>query len=625
MQFDCDIRGMQMICSIISEESLEGAVLCFAAMAPIRICHGGASIKQVGGYTEVRLPLLEAGRVHELTLEYADSFTPANRAWMPMRPYLRVGDRHVELNSSVPQGRSETSDGCSGESTQVLPATILPIVPHPQLWFPSEGSASTLGVSLVQATTPDPAVIAVCQLARRRGFAPFLTDDGLRLHVISTGIADDASGNVDTEGVDLDAYRLTITVDSVTIDAKSYGGRFYAAVTLLMLLRNCNGEIPCGIIEDRPRFAWRGQHLDTARHFYRPSTILDLLDLLALLKLNRFHWHFADDEAFRLQLECCPDLWQQTSMRGEGHLLPALFSASPEAGGSYSKADVAVVVLHAKKLNIEILPEIEMPAHALAVTQVYPDTRDPDDVGDEISVQGYRTNLVNPAMPKTWELLEAIVTEVGELFPFRHIHLGCDELPSGSWAGSPRMQELMRRENLQHQDDAVGWTMSRLAGSLQAQGLRPVAWEEAAIGSNGGIGHNAILFSWSAQGPGLAAARSGYDVVMCPAQHVYLDMAHSDDADDWGASWAAFISLDDTIAWNVIPEPELADRIIGIQGAFWSEFTSEDNQIWPMLLPRILGVASKAWQVKDPQASVLRALAPLYSAASLNISGIAQD
>ena len=153
--------------------------------------------------------------------------------------------------------------------------------------------------------------------------------------------------------------------------------------------------------------------------------------------------------------------------------------------------------------------------------------------------------------------------------------------------------------------------MARLAGHLAAKGIRAAAWEEATRGANGngamaadrpgGIGHDALIFSWTGQGAGVEAARRGHDVVMCPGQNTYLDMAHSDGADDWGANWAAFIGLEDTVDWQVVPEaaPDIADRIAGVQGCFWGEFTTEDRQMEAMLAPRLLGVACKAWEADE--------------------------
>ncbi|PSL19775.1 beta-N-acetylhexosaminidase [Shimia abyssi] len=583
MQYSCHISGDTLVCLIQTRRALSAPVFCFSGIAPYDVISGGTLLTSVGGYTEIALPDLHPDTPHTVTLCFEGGFTPANRAWMPLGPRLKTDGETLFL-PATPVGRS------APPQPDPRPVNGLPILPQPCGWTPANGHLSIDGLSF-----DDAALTAVADLATRQG----MTFRGT--HPINL-IAGDLPN---------DAYEIDVTQTAITITSASYGGRFYAGVTLLLLLQH--GPLPCGRITDTPRFDWRGQQLDTARHFYEPATILRLLDLMALLKLNRFHWHFADDEAFRIEIDSIPELWQQTALRGDGHLLPGIFSDMAEAGGTYSKSDVQRIIAHAKHLNIEVLPEIEAPAHALAIAKIFPDTRDPDDTGQERSVQGYARNVLNPAMPKTWEILEKLALEIGSLFPFGHLHLGCDELPEDTWMGSPRARALMAEHGLETTDDLLGWTIAKLARTVANAGLRPAAWEEAQKGNNGGIGNNAILFSWTGQGPGLDAARAGYDVVMCPAQNVYLDMAHTSDPDDWGAGWAAFVSLEDTVSWDPVPDPALANRIIGVQGTFWSEFTTQDDQIWPMLMPRMLGVASMAWQSIPPTPAELTDLATHFS------------
>ncbi len=582
MNYDCRIQDDVLICTLTPDRQLKSAVFCFSGMAPLIPVEGGTLKTSLGSYTEVALPDLNPNETHEIRINYAQGHRPANRAWMPLGPYLRLGDQVIALPPTF-AGRV---------APELMPTPDegrLPLVPQPEVW---KGTGTSITVDGFQYD--DLVFDAVASLATRQGLAFRGAHPVTFTH----------------EDLPEDAYRLVIGAEGVAVSASSYGGYFYAGVTLMSLLRA--GPIPCGEIYDAPRFQWRGQHLDTARHYYEPTSILALLDLMAMLKLNRFHWHFADDEAFRIDLETLPELQQKTTLRGEGQFLPGLFTGAPVQGGSYTKETVRQIIAHAAALNIEILPEIEAPAHALAVAAIYPDTRDPDDTGTETSVQGYAANVLNPAMPKTWEVLEKIVAEVGALFPFKHLHLGCDELPEDTWMGSPRARALMAEHGLETTQDLQGWTMAKLAAFAVQQGLRPAAWEEAAQGNNGGIGNDAILFSWTGQGPGLDAARAGYDVVMTPAQHLYFDMAHTDDPDDWGASWAAFVDLPDTVAWDPVPDADLSERIIGIQGAFWSEFTTEDSQIWPMIMPRMLGLAMMAWQNDPPQPDDVRAMAPVY-------------
>lgn len=595
LAFTASVQGQAIHCRISSDEALVAPVFCFSLMAPPAVVSGGELATTCGGYGEVALPDIPAGGTVEVVLRYADpAYRPVNRAWLPLGPYLRLADGTTHPLPALPAGVRPRASAQAAE-----PAPGLRLVPPPTSWEPSDETLLTRSFSGVGEP-----LAAVDGLSRRNALGRFLEPAGTPLTLRT-----DAS-------MPAEAYRLEITPDAVAITAAGRAGHFYGAITLLNLVVTHSGALPCGTIEDAPRFGWRGQHLDCARHYYRRETLARLFDLMALFKLNRFHWHFADDEAFRLEVDCLPELWQKTAFRGEGELVPGVFGGGIRAGGSYSKSVVRDLIAHGRALNIEILPEIEVPAHALALNRAVPGLRDPDDTGTETSVQGYRENTINPAMPRTWDVVEALAGEVAALFPFGHLHLGCDELPPDTWAGSPAVAALKRRENLATTDDVRGWMMHRLAANLAAQGVRPAAWEEAARGRNGGIGNGALLFSWTGQGPGTDAARAGYDVVMCPAQNVYFDMAHTGDPDDWGAAWAAFVALEDTVEWSPVPAsaPDIAGRVLGVQGTFWSEFTTADGQIEPMLAPRILGLATRAWeQTETTDGPALRALAAAYA------------
>ena len=594
LTFAARIADNQIICEIGSDTALVAPVFCFSLMAAARAVSGCTLVRSVAGYAEMQLPDLGSNQPHRFVIAHADPRTKVtNRAWLPLGGYLRLRDGHCLPLPELPAGVIATA-GPPGPGFDGLR-----LIPQPETWAPAGGTLTARSFT----GTSEP-LEAVAALSRRCNFGAFLAADGVPL-----AVRHDPS-------LPEESYRLTIDPDSVTLTAAGRAGIFYGGITLLNLTQTHDGALPCGILTDSPRFGWRGQHLDCARHFFEPASIHRLLDLMALLKLNRFHWHFADDEAFRLQVDCVPALWQDTALRGEGLAVPGVFGGGIRAGGSYSKADVAALLAHAKALNIEVLPEIEVPAHAYAINAAIMGLRDPGDNGAEVSVQGYPANVINPALQATWDLLEPLVTEVADLFPIGILHLGCDELPPDAWGGSPLVTALKTREGLDSRDDVQGWMMARLAGFLAARGVRPAAWEEAAKGSNGGIGHNALLFSWTGQGPGVAAARAGYDVVMCPAQQVYLDMAHSSDPADWGAGWAAFIPLEEVVNWDPVPPdaPDIAPRVIGIQGTFWSEFTTADRQVQAMLAPRILGVATKAWDRHDSvDGPKLRALAASYA------------
>ncbi len=595
LTFASRIDGTRIRCLIGTDRPLAAPTLCFSLMAAPKVISGGTLVRRVAGYAEVALPDLVPGALHEVVLEHATpDHRPRNRAWLPSGAYLRVGNACLPL----PPGNDPGLRAAEGPFAPPLPADRLPLVPQPTEWKPSGGTLD------FTALAPVAGMAGVSDLAARLGLSPPVAPDGLALPV-----TEDAA--LGAEG-----YRLTVAPSGLSVVVGGAAGLHYAGITLLTLRETCGGQLPCGTITDRPRFGYRGQHLDCARHFFGVDFILRLLDLMALLKLNRFHWHFADDEAFRLEVETQPLLWQRTAFRGEGELVPGVFGGGIRSGGSYSKADVARVVAHAKALHIEVLPEIEVPAHSHAMVRAVHGLRDPGDNGEEVSVQGYLDNIVNPAVPATWDLLVPLAREVASLFPLGILHLGADEAPHGAWGGSPAVAALKVREGLSTSDDVQGWMLARLAGELGASGIRVAAWEEAAKGCQGGIGHGALLFSWTGQGPGIEAARRGHDVVMCPAQHAYFDLAHSPDPDDWGAAWAGFVPLERTVAWDPVPTgaEDIAPRIAGVEACFWGEFTTEDSQAEGMIAPRILGIATRGWEPAGrTDGAALRALAGVYA------------
>lgn len=591
--FDARIHGIEIQCDIVSDTALKGAVFCSSIFTPARVVSGGTLIRQVAGYTEVALPDLLPGVPHRVVLAHAErSFTPKNRAWLPLGPYLRTALGPVPLPATELGVRHLTPP-----PRVVAEFDGLKLVPQPTRWKPKGGV-----VCVTAFDCNDPQFWAVDALARRRGLEPLLVNGGIRVEIFrDSALAED--------------HVIDVAASGITLRAGSDASLFGAAITLLSLRETHGGALPLGRIEDGPRFSWRGQHLDCARHFYHVDTILKLLDLMALLKLNRFHWHFSDDEAFRLEVDCAPEIWRKTAFRGEGEVVPGVFGGGIRAGGSYSKADVKRILARAHQLKIEVLPEIEVPAHGFALNMAHPGMRDRGDNGAEISIQGFPLNIINPALEATWALIEPLSVEVASLFPIGILHLGCDELPPDAWAGSPAVTQLKADLGLKTRDDVQGWMLAKLAGFLAERGIRSAAWEEAAKGENGGIGHNALLFSWTGQGPGIAAARAGHQVVMCPAQHVYFDMAHTADMEDWGAAWAAIVGLEDVIAWKPVPEgaEDIAGNVLGVEGCFWSEFTTHDVEMEPMLAPRILGLSCKAWDKADRMTGAdLRALAQAY-------------
>ena len=571
-QIDVSATGLTLIVRIRVHKAVSAPVWCFSLIGPAQIVSGGTLVSQTGGYFEVLLPDLNPDEIHQVIIEYPADTKGINRAWHPMGSHLRLDNALFPIACS-------TSIGVHAKHHPQLPSLA-----ENQIYPPIQcANFEDAHISKPLRAHGIAGLAGVKGLANRLGIAMF------------DGNADAIPVKWIFRDIGQAAYQIDISPTCVTITSEDEIGVHNAGITLLNLLIH-HKNIPICSIQDAPKFSWRGQHLDCARHCFSRDFILTLLDDMALLKLNKFHWHFADDEAFRIELECIPNQ-HDLNIRGHGHMLPAVFGAGTEAKGTYTKADVAEIVERARELNIDILPEFEIPAHSLGLCRLIPDLRDQNDAGTETSVQGYMQNVMNPAKPKTWELIENIVQELSTIFPYDILHLGGDELPENAWAGSPLMDGLKKDEGLETSNDILGWTMAKAGNIACNHARRSAAWEESIRGNNGGIGHNALIFSWTGVEAGVKAAERGYDVVLCPAQICYFDMAHTAEIDDWGASWANPISVSDILNWDPLANvhPQLQDKILGIQGTFWAEFTTCDDDAKKMLFPRLTALASVAW------------------------------
>ena len=466
LTFDVTIEGREIRCEVGSDTAIAAPVFCCSNFVPSVVVSGGVLVRSVAGYTEVALPDIPAGGKVAFVMAYREpGFRPRNRAWWPLGSYLRTKAGVMELPPVETGVRVKTAP------PRVVPEFAgLKLVPQPSGWTPAVGTVRVVGFAC-----GDGRLAAVDELARRLNFAPFLAAGGVSLVVREAAM-------------EAGAYEITLRPEGVEVVAGGDLGLHHAAITLLNLRETYGGDLPCGTIRDAPRFGWRGQHLDCARHFYEVGTILRLLDLMALVKLNRFHWHFSDDEAFRVEVSCAPELWQKTAIRGEGCLVPGVYGGGVRAGGSYSRADVARILERAAALKIEVLPEIEVPAHGYALNIARGGMRDPGDNSAAVSVHGYLDNTINPAMPETWKLVEPLALEVAGMFPIGILHLGCDELPPAAWSASPAVERLKAEHGLTTRDDVQGWMMERLAGFLERHGIRSAAWEEAARAAMAALG-----------------------------------------------------------------------------------------------------------------------------------------
>ncbi len=430
------------------------------------------------------------------------------------------------------------------------------------------------------------------------------------------------------EGLAGEGYDIAFSPAGVAVSASTRTGLLYGLVTLGQIWRGARhhpqayGFPRGGTICDAPAMGWRGLHLDVARRFYGTAEIGRLLAVLAWNKLNRFHWHLSDDEAWRVEIDAYPALTETGAWRGHGLAIPPLLGSPPErSGGYYTKDAVRAIVARAGTLGIEVVPEIDLPGHCHALLESIPGLRDPDEKGTYHSVQAFPNNCLNPARETTYDVLETILGELIELFPFRTIHVGADEVPIGAWSGSPealaRLREVAGAEVAEahakrldaagpsHLADAIEGSgaavlqalfLARVQAFLAAKGCVTGGWEEAAHGDVIDR-ERTYLCGWRDMNVSAALAGEGYRMVVCPGQAYYLDMANGPDWDEPGASWAGWSAPEATYAFDPVAGWSAAQKanLQGVQACIWSEPMQDPAVFDRLVFPRLSAVAETGW------------------------------
>ena len=434
---------------------------------------------------------------------------------------------------------------------------------------------------------------------------------GLPLSVSATGSGsritlalDPSLGTLGDEG-----YRLTVSPAEVAIRAPKSAGILHGSQTLRQLLppeifrrapvTDAQWTIPSVEIEDRPRFGWRGSHLDVGRHFMPKEFILKHLDLLALHKFNVFHWHLTEDQGWRIEIKKYPKLtsvgaFRKDSMTAPRTKDPALrkFSGQPH-GGFYTQDDVREVVRYAAERGITVVPEIEMPGHAMAAIAAYPELGNTGKPIDVLTYWGI-TDHVLAVTDNVLRFFEDVFEEVLELFPSKFIHVGGDECPKTEWRKTPSAQERMKKEGLKNEDELQSWFIRHFDSWLAERGRRLVGWDEIL---EGGLAPGATVMSWRGEEGGIAAAKAGHDVVMAPNKPTYMDYSQTELPSE-PAGIGNHNSLEDVYAYQPIPKElsaEEAKHVLGTQGQIWTEYMPDPKRVEYMAWPRLIALAEVAW------------------------------
>ncbi len=454
-----------------------------------------------------------------------------------------------------------------------------------------------------------------------------------RLFPVEGLVLDAAEGGfpvrfVDEKNLAPEAYVIEFSESDVEVRATTRTGFFYGLITLGQILRGArqhkkNFVFPtAGKIEDEPSHRWRGSHLDVARQFFSTAEVGQFLCIMAWNKLNRFHWHLSDDEAWRIEIDAYPALTEIGAWRGHGLVMPPLLGSGPErSGGYYTKSNIRELVAQADNYGIMVVPEVDIPCHSYPILRSVPELLDPDETGTYYSVQGFPNNCLNPARDETFQFLETVFDEIIELFPSKIIHIGADEVPIAAWSGSPQALAMLRKlagdavadahakltntiSNHEGADEIDGSGaailqaafLERIQKFLASRGCVTGGWEEAA---HGDVIEKSecYLVGWRSVETSASLAGAGYDVVVSPGQRYYLDMANSTAWSEPGAGWAGWSGPEETYMFNPTEGWTDAQRkqLLGVQACIWCESMTDRAIFDRLVFPRLSAIAEAGW------------------------------
>ena len=392
-----------------------------------------------------------------------------------------------------------------------------------------------------------------------------------------------------------EAYSLNVTTESVKIIAATNHGLFYGMQTLLQLLpaeiesptkvSEINWNIPNVTVEDVPRFKWRGMHLDVCRHFYSVEFIKKQLDVLAMFKINKFHLHLTEDQGWRIEIKKYPKLTEIGSKR---------IDEGKEHGGFYTQEQIKDIVAYAAERYIDVVPEIELPGHALAALTAYPEYSCTGGPFKVRNVWGVEPDIYCAGKEETFEFIEDIIDEVVALFPSEYFHIGGDEAPKTEWEKCEHCQARIKAEGLHNEHELQSYFIQRVEKMLLAHNKKMIGWDEIL---EGGLAKSASVMSWRGEKGGITAASQGHDVVMTPGNWVYLDHYQGSSKVE-PVAIGGYTTLEESYGYNPVPEALDKDKvkhILGTQGNVWSEYMYTPELVEYRVYPRIIALAEVNW------------------------------
>jgi hexosaminidase len=402
-----------------------------------------------------------------------------------------------------------------------------------------------------------------------------------------------------------DAYQLVVASDGVSIEGDTYPGTFYAIQSLIQLLPVPKAKsstpaskllIPQLTIQDTPRFAYRGLHLDVGRHMFPVSFIKKYIDYIALHKMNYFHWHLTEDQGWRIEIKKYPELtkigaWRDGTIIGR---FPGKGNDNTRYGGFYTQEEVKEIVQYASDRQITVVPEIEMPGHSSAALTAYSWLGCPGTGPYKVEqTWGVFDDVYCAGKDSTFQFLQDVLDEVMSLFPSKYIHIGGDESPKANWKICPLCQTRIKTEGLKDEHGLQSYFIQRMEKYVNSKGRTIIGWDEIL---EGGLAPNAIVMSWRGESGGIAAAKENHYVIMTPGSHCYFD--HSQAQNEDSVTIGGYTPLEKVYSYEPIPkalDTTQAKYILGAQANVWTEYIRYPSKVEYMIFPRLSAMSEVLW------------------------------
>ena len=483
------------------------------------------------------------------------------------------------------------------------------IVPRPLSYEPQKGKLSLTSKTVVYAADKAlvrPATMFCSYVAAEKDLKISVAEGTPKSKGAIVLLIDKALGE--------EEYQLDVTKKGVVIKGGSEKAVFYGLQSLRQVVFHSKGNgkkvaVECMTVKDKPHFGYRGGMLDVCRHIFSVDDVKKYIDILALHKANRFHWHLTEDQGWRIEIKKYPELTKVGSMRSEtaiyktnpknGRTMIAGYDGKPY-GGYFTQEQVRDIVRYATERYIEVIPEIDMPGHMVAALATYPElgcTKGPYEVR---KTWGVSKDVLCAGRESTFEFVEGVLEEVLALFPSKYIHIGGDEAPKHRWKECPDCQERIRKEGLKDEHELQSYFMKRVEKFLAKHGRSMIGWDEIL---EGGVSKTATVMAWRGAKRGILAAKLGNNVIMTPSHYCYMDYAQTSNRVAngepicGGRNGKRPLSLRKVYSFDPYDQLNETERkvILGVQGNMWTEYVPNFDHVQHMILPRMAAIAEVGW------------------------------